>query len=141
MGKEHGMASNDRKVAKAKAMRQIDRLQAILRKWDPIGVQPGEFAPADEYDSYAPHIVSLVARGCSVAELTRHMEELRTGIIGVEANPERDHEIAAEIVEALRGDAFEAVAIPVSQEPVESEAPSSENIVMISKIPTTISMT
>ncbi len=98
------MASKNRKAAKAKAMRQIGQVQAILRRWDPIGVQPGEFAPADEYDSYAPHIVSLVARGCSVAQLARHMEELRTGIIGVEANPERDHEIANEIVEALCGD-------------------------------------
>jgi hypothetical protein len=85
-------------------MRHVNRVQGILRRWDPIGVQPGELAPADEYDSYAPHIVSLVTQGCSVAQLARHLEELRTDAIGLEANPERDNEIANEIVETLRND-------------------------------------
>ena len=75
---------------------------AILRRWDPIGVRPGEFAPADEYDSYAPHIVSLVVGGCSIAQLSQHLEDLRIRTIGVEANGERDGETAAEIVRTLR---------------------------------------
>ena len=29
-------------------------VQEIVWLWDPIGVQPGEFAPADESDSYDP---------------------------------------------------------------------------------------
>ncbi len=83
-------------------MRHVAEVQSILRRWDPIGIQPGELGPADEYDNYAPHIVSLVSQGCSVQMLARHLEDLRTGPIGVEANPERDREIAKEIVEVLR---------------------------------------
>ena len=77
-------------------MRQVHRVQAILRRWHSIGVHPGDLASADEYDSYAPHIVSLVAQGCSFAQLSRHLGELRVGVIGLEANPERDGEIANE---------------------------------------------
>jgi hypothetical protein len=87
-------------------MRPVNRVQVILRRWDPIGVQPGEVAPDDEYDSYAPHIVSLVVQGCSVALLARHLERLRTETIGLEANPEYDKEIANEIVETLLRNAF-----------------------------------
>jgi hypothetical protein len=39
--------------------RALSRVEGILRRWDPIGVRPGELAPIDEYDSYAPHIVSI----------------------------------------------------------------------------------
>ena len=58
------MAAPDRKVLKNAAMADIRIAESILRRWDPIGVEPGKFAPADEYDSYAPHIVSMVNSGC-----------------------------------------------------------------------------
>ena len=85
-------------------MRRVAEVQSILRRWDPIGIQPGELGPADEYDNYAPHIVSLVSQGCSVPMLARHLGDLRTGAIGVGPNPERDRGIAKEIVEALRNE-------------------------------------
>ncbi|GAB4224049.1 MAG: hypothetical protein Kow0062_25140 [Acidobacteriota bacterium] len=97
---------SDRKESKAKAMARVARVESILRRWDPIGVRPGELAPADEYDSYAPHIVSLVEHGCSVQQLAQHLEKLRTETIGVKAYPERDMEIAREIVESLRREAL-----------------------------------
>lgn len=44
----------DRKDRKRAAMAMVYTVQDALRRWDPIGVQPGEDGPADEYDSYAP---------------------------------------------------------------------------------------
>jgi len=93
---------SDRKKRKRQALTQVHAVQEILRRWDPIGVCPGEFAPADEYDSYAPHIVSMVIGGCSIAQLSQHLEYLRTHTIGVEANRKRDLRIAIDIVHALR---------------------------------------
>ena len=70
-------------------MGRVAKVQEILRRWDPIGVQPGELAPADEYDSYAPHIVSMVAQGCSREQLGAHLETIRTEAIGVEAHQQK----------------------------------------------------
>jgi hypothetical protein len=82
-------------------MNRIARVAAILRRWDPIGVAPGQFAPADEYDGYAPHIVSMVRQGCSCADLQAHLGHLRRNIIGVEPNDRKDEDTAREIVVAL----------------------------------------
>ena len=99
------MRSDNKKTQKQEAMTRVRAVQAILRRWDPIGVRPGEVAPAEEYDSYAPHIVSMVTQGCSVDQLSHHLEELRTGAIGVEANREREADIAVEIIAAVRSKA------------------------------------
>jgi hypothetical protein len=82
-------------------MEQIGKVEAVLRRWDPIGVLPGKVAPADEYDSYAPHIVSLVQRGGSVEQLVAHLSHLRTQTMGMPANPELDSKAAKEIVCAI----------------------------------------
>jgi hypothetical protein len=87
---------------KGNAMQRVARVQEILRRWDPIGVCPGEMAPVDEYDSYAPHLVSMVAKGCSLEALCSQLESIRVDTIGVGADPVRDREIAAEIIKALR---------------------------------------
>jgi hypothetical protein len=94
-----------KKERKRAAMDCVAKVQAILRRWDPIGVQPGELAPADEYDSYAPHIVSMVAQGCSREQLRAHLGTLRTDTIGVGEHRQKDSEIAGEIMEAIRGKA------------------------------------
>lgn len=98
------MTDDDRKARKQATVDRVDRVAKLLRSWDPLGVRPGELAPTDEYDSYAPHIVSLVVGGCSVDQLAGHLGRLRTGTIGAEADPGRDNEIAGEIVETLRND-------------------------------------
>ena len=85
-------------------MKKVSAVQEILRRWDPIGVAPGSFGPADEYDEYAPHIVTLVAQGCSAGDLCRHLEILRTEVIGVEEHQSWDAKIAEEIFEALGKD-------------------------------------
>ena len=96
------MTGHDKAARKREAMKRVSTVQEILRRWDPIGVLPGEFAPADEYDSYAPHIVTMVTQGCSIVELHKQLEVIRVETIGVESNPIRDREIAGEILDALR---------------------------------------
>ncbi len=96
------MSSRQKKMRKQQVMSKIRAVEEILRRWDPIGVFPGDFAPADEYDDYAPHIVSLVAQGTSIEQLAEHLENLRTQTIGVEANRDHDRTIAKEIIRTLR---------------------------------------
>lgn len=96
------MTSDDSKVRKRGAMVRVRAVEEILRRWDPIGVEAGKLAPLDEYDSYAPQIVSLVAQRCSVDELSAHLHTVRTEVIGVGARPDRDVEVAADILTALR---------------------------------------
>jgi hypothetical protein len=94
--------SRQKKKQKQQAMSKIHAVEEILRRWDPIGVCPGDFAPADEYDDYAPHIVSLVAQGASIEQLTQHLENIRMLAIGVEIDRNHDRNIAKEIIRALR---------------------------------------
>ena len=83
-------------------LNRVSLVQDILRRWDPIGIAPGEFGPADEYDGYAPHIVSMAVRGCSPEELRQHLEGIQVEMMGIEANPDRDRQIADEILAAIR---------------------------------------
>ena len=83
---------------KHEAMALVRVVEQILRRWDPIGVDPGVLAPADEYDSYAPHIVSMLAAGCSVDVLARHLQHIRTDLIGLPANLNRDTQCAIELL-------------------------------------------
>ena len=96
------MTSQQRKNQKKQIMAKIRAVAEILRRWDPIGICPGDFAPADEYDDYAPQIVTLVAQGISIEQLARHLETVRTQTIGVEANRSHDETIAKEIIRTLR---------------------------------------
>ena len=90
------------KSQKRRAIAEIRLVEELLRRWDPIGVRPGEAAPSDEYDGYAPHIVSLVQHGCSQAKLTKHLEYLRTVTIGVGKDRLSDAAIANEIIQSLQ---------------------------------------
>ena len=80
----------------------IVAIRAVLREWDPIGVIPDlieEGLPPDEYDNYAPYILGLLQRSCSVAEITAHLEYCRTGAMGLSRNPEVDAAVAASLLE------------------------------------------
>jgi len=93
------MASTRRREEREDTMkRAVSRVQDILRRWDPLGVRPGEFAPIDEYDSYAPHIVSMVAQRCSLEELCVHLQGIRVETMCVGPDSRRDREIAGEIL-------------------------------------------
>ena len=68
-------------------------------------MSPGEFAPADEYDSYAPHIVSMVVQGGSREQIFEHLQAICIDAIGVEPDRDTDWEIAGDIMKAVRDDA------------------------------------
>jgi hypothetical protein len=64
-------------------MADIRAVADILRLWDPIGVEPGRKGPSDEYDTYAPHIVSMVRGGCNAEDLAAHLENLSIITMGL----------------------------------------------------------
>jgi len=84
------------------ARAQLRAVEALLRKWDPIGVIPDlaeAGGPLDEYDSYAPYIVGILHRGASVTEVATHLSYCRTGAMGLPANHQADLAAASEIYE------------------------------------------
>ena len=87
-------------------MADVRVVESILRRWDPINVQPGVEAPADEYDSYAPHIVSMVKGGCTVEVLASHLERIASDTMGLgpssSLSQARSRQIAAEIVASVQ---------------------------------------
>jgi hypothetical protein len=96
------MATLSTKEQKRTATANIRAVEALLRGWDPIHVQPGNDWPADEYDSYAPHIVSLVMNGCTPLELANHLRVLRTEYMEMSEDDARDREVATAIIRAIR---------------------------------------
>ena len=96
------MKPHENKTNKRDASTKIRLVEGVLRRWDPVGVQPGRFAPADEYDSYAPQIVSMVEGGCSADALVQHLEHLSVETMGVGSNLRASTKFAAEILRTLQ---------------------------------------
>ena len=95
------MSGAEKHRAKKQAVADITAVQEVLRRWDPIGVIPSLLEselPPDEYDDYAPHIVSMLSAGCSQEELSGHLSYCRTGAMGLSADPGVDRAVAAELV-------------------------------------------
>lgn len=78
----------------------IALVRAVLRRWDPIGVLPeSDASPArDEYDTYAPQILSLLYARASKSELAERLEKLRTDSMGIPTSRPHDEEIAEELL-------------------------------------------
>jgi len=92
------MSGND---LKRHAMAQVRSVEAVLRRWDPIGVLMVDGGPEDEYDSYAPHIVSLIRHGGSLAEVVAHLNHLRTESMGLPMDTQADTAVAEEIIRVV----------------------------------------
>jgi hypothetical protein len=92
------MKDSAKRQHKHGAMEAVRRVEAQLRRWDPIGVMVGEGSPIDEYDSYAPHIVSLLAAGATESELAAHLEHIQTVTMRLPADAPRDMKCAREIL-------------------------------------------
>jgi hypothetical protein len=95
------MTTHD-KTNKRDPVARIRLVEGVLRRWDPVGVQPGRFAPAEEYDSYAPQIVCMVESGCSADALVAHLEHLSVHTLGVDSNLRASTKFAAEILRTLQ---------------------------------------
>jgi hypothetical protein len=58
--------------------------------------------PPNEYDTYAPHIVGLLARGATVEEVTDHLEHCRTRAMGLRRDRAADRKLAEMLVSLWR---------------------------------------
>lgn len=96
----------DKRRLKRAMIEDIRIVEEILRRWDPIGVEPGTVAPADEYDSYAPRIVSMVKSGCTAEVLAAHLDFLGSEVMGLGPGNDQSRahclKFATEILATLR---------------------------------------
>ena len=89
-----------RKPLRERFDRDVDAVKALLREWDPIGVFPNwDGGARDEYDSYAPQVLSLLYAARTPEEIANHLEYLRTHDMGMPKNRERDLAIAIRLVD------------------------------------------
>jgi|HubBroStandDraft_6_1064221.scaffolds.fasta_scaffold3013605_1 hypothetical protein len=73
-------------------MKYEDELHSRIREvlhyiWDPIGVR-GEPNARDEYDSYAPHVYTLIQNGATAEQIADHLEKIATERMGLNSNKE-----------------------------------------------------
>lgn len=73
----------------------------LLRMWDPIGVQPGVGAPANEYDSYVSGVLSILQSGGNATTLAAFLADVRAKKMAMGEHPRRDHAVALAIIEAV----------------------------------------
>ena len=90
------------KELKKQAMSDLRRIQKILQQWDPIGVIDDLIEsglPPDEYDSYAPAILTMLKQGASVQDIASHLGQIQTVTMGLGGPwPEKDYQAAQELV-------------------------------------------
>lgn len=80
--------------------RDVALVKAVLRRWDPIGVLADhpESPARDEYDSYAPQLLSVLYAGAPLSEVVDRLEHLRVQHMGLAARRFRDERIAQELI-------------------------------------------
>lgn len=100
------MTGHHEKLHKHGAMAEMSAAADTLRRWDPISIEPGVFGPAGEIDSYAPHIVSMLVKGCTNKELAAYLEPLCVDTMGLSSSASNSQahnlQFAMEIVNRLR---------------------------------------
>jgi hypothetical protein len=99
------MPVKSKRELKRRYLKDIDVVQEALRRWDPIEViedQRHQGVPLTEYDRYAPHILSLLQRGCSAKDIAAFLtltEEESMELGGVRLSGlTRNRQIAMELV-------------------------------------------
>lgn len=103
---------------------ELAHIKRVLREWDPIGVQPGESddsAPPDEYDSYAPGILSRLRGGASPESILELLTEIRVKSLELTACPEKDRLISDQLVAWWKsgGAGGTVIAPPVESSEIE----------------------
>ena len=71
------MADKSKKELKRQFRKDIEVVKDALRDWDPIGIIPElvkSGLPPSEYDGYAPHVLGMLQRGCSLDEISEFLE-------------------------------------------------------------------
>lgn len=88
-----------RKVRKRQAVDRVATVARLLREWDPLSIS--DFAPEDEYDSYAPPLVTLVAEGANELQVAQYLSQVQRERLGVPETPAENIVFAKRIVEAI----------------------------------------
>jgi len=66
--------------------------------WDPIGVAACPQA-RDEYDCYVPGVASLLFSDASADTIAKHLTQITTGSMGLNARHQRDLKVAELLIE------------------------------------------
>lgn len=77
---------------------EIDRI--IWEDWDPIGVNDYGEDCRDEYESYIPHLFSLVEQGADYKKIAKHLSDLEKNTMGMLGSYEHCEEVAKKLIEA-----------------------------------------
>jgi hypothetical protein len=93
------MRSAVQKLRQRQAKQRIAIVGQILREWDPLAI--ADIAPPDEYDNYAPPIVSLVSNGANAWQLAHHLSGLQAETFGVASTPAVNLAVAERIISKL----------------------------------------
>jgi hypothetical protein len=73
--------------------------QLLYWKWDPIGVNAAFPRTADEYDRYAPEVVSALSNGACEADIAELLETIQRDRMGLGGEPSgRLRPVASDIV-------------------------------------------
>ncbi len=95
------MRDSSRKTALAEAERYLTAIKsALLREWDSIGVKDVPQAQ-DEYDSYAPHIYTLLITGRS-QELSDYLWSVETENMGLTGDRQATESFAERLMRIPR---------------------------------------
>ena len=74
--------------------------RVLIREWDPIGV--GDLDEAgDEYDSYAPDLMSMLNRQATPSEIFEYLWYVETEHMGLPGDREHTMAIARRLVELM----------------------------------------
>ena len=94
------MRDSSRKAKLAEAERYLTAIKvALLKEWDPIGVKDVPQAQ-DEYDSYAPHIYTLITT--RQHELSDYLWWLETEHMGLTGDRKATEQFAERLLSVAR---------------------------------------
>lgn len=91
------------KKLSAKQRQLFNEIDKILwEDWDPIGVNDIEEA-RDEYQSYTPHIFSLVIQGADKVKIKKHLSQLEKNDMGFgSSNNENIEKVVDKILNLIK---------------------------------------
>ena len=80
-------------------------VRKILARWDPLGVIDSleeDGLPPDEYDSYAPAILTMLRGGATQDAIVQHLRLIQVRSMGLASSPDHDRWIADQLLEWWR---------------------------------------
>ncbi len=84
-------------------MLELAQVTRVLREeWDPFYLNEVPEA-AEEYDSYAPALLSLVMNGADETAIAAHLLALETQAFGLEGDPDRAVRVARLALQSITG--------------------------------------